>query len=100
MDNPIKVEIQGGTNRRRLVLAALTEHYPADLAELPDEKKAVSDLEIEAFLRSMTVDERERAYRKFAERFAANADSALKRLHPPKQPQYGRVTTDISPIET
>ena len=93
MSEPIKVEIQGGQNRRRLVLAALTEHYPADLADLSTEKKAIGDAEVEAFLRRMTRDEREKAYRKYAGVFAKNADAALKRLHPPTAPKFGRIAS-------
>ena len=90
-EQPIRVEIQGGTSRRRLVLAALIEHWPADLADLSPEKKAVTDAEIENFLRTITVEERQKAYRKYAGVFAKNADAALKRLHPPTPPSYGRI---------
>lgn len=93
MNEAIKVEIQGGTGRRRIILAYLTENWPADLVDLSEEKKSVSDAEVEAFLRTITVDERQKAYRKYAPIFVANANAALKRLHPPKPPQYGRIAS-------
>lgn len=92
-NEPILVNIQGGTGQRRIILAHLTENWPADLADLSEEKRAVTDAEIEAFLRTITVEERQKAYRKYAQTFAANANSALKRLHPPKPPQYGRIAS-------
>jgi len=94
-NEPILVNVQGGTSRRRIILAHLTENWPADLADLSQDKRQVSDAEVEAFLRTMTVDERQKAYRRFAGVFAKNADAALKRLHPPTPPSYGRVVTNL-----
>src|SRR5271154_6794315 len=79
MTEPIRVEIER-TQRRRVILAALTEHWPFDLVELPDEKKQISDLEIRWFVESMTADERQKAYRAFASVFLKNANVALARL--------------------
>ena len=94
MSEPIVVSIEH-TTRRRIILAALTEHWPFDLIELSEEKKKISDLEVRWFVESMTADERQKAYRAFAGTFLRNANAALARLSAKDpvnypQPKVGR----------
>ncbi|HXM01759.1 MAG TPA: hypothetical protein VN939_04100 [Chthoniobacterales bacterium] len=92
----VKVQIERGSGRRRIILAALIEHRFKDQIGMDEKEFEIEDWEVEAFISSgLSEEEKGWAYRKYHEAFHKNVGEAIARLHPPIQPKYGRAATGI-----
>jgi hypothetical protein len=96
MSEAVKVNIERGTERRRIILSALCETVFPDLRGVDPKKfKEIEDWEVENVLNTITAEEKQWVGRKYFAAFRRNVDAALLRLHPPASVRVHRVATGI-----
>jgi len=84
MSDALKVQIENGSTRRRIIICALCEHFTSEFGDLSEDKRKVTDNEIYHVLQTLTRSERDYVSRKFQGTFVRNCNEALRRLFPPK----------------